>query len=258
MDVGCGVDSGMDAENASRVKAGTETLQTEGYRSDLNHKGIATVEYAVIMPLLILLVILLLFIVFTLHDRSVLQSSTTEMAESIARVWRCGGYPQDFMNSGDWSPESRDVRTLYWQLGTALSEDKGKTERIETMMAERLQNRRWLPKIRLTDTTAGDVQVTVSSQGGIPFATLHVETILSRSVPAARFMSRFGWDGVIHIRASADVLISDPKALIQDVDWGLQILQKTGAGKLYGKIANPIRIWYGKAVLVSNGKTEVR
>src|SRR5450756_1832121 len=166
MDVGCGVDSGMDAENASRVKAGTEALQTEGYRSDLNQKGIATVEYAVIMTLLILLVILLLFIVFTLHDRSVLQSSTTEMAESIARVWRCGGNPQDFMNSGDWSPESRDVRTLYWQLGTALSEDKGKTERIETMMAERLQNRRWLPKIRLTDTTAGDVQVSVSSQGG--------------------------------------------------------------------------------------------
>lgn len=221
-------------------------------------KGLMTVEYAVIMPLLIFLVILLLFAVFALHDRAVLQSVTIETAESLARVWRCGENPQVWMDSGDWSPEAREERTLYWQLGSAFSVEKGKTDRIAELLAQRLQNRRWLPMIRLNGTAGGNVQVAVSCQGGIPFATVHVETMLSASVPATGLLSHFGWDGVMRISASADAPVSDPKSLMQDIDWGLQVLQKTGAGKLFGKISDPVREWYGKATLVSKGKTGVK
>ena len=231
--------------------------RTGGNRARRGQSGLATVEYAVIMPLLIFLVMLLLFVIFTLHDRAVLQSSTTEMAESLARVWRCGSNPQNWMDSGDWSPEARDGRTLYWQLGTVLSEEKGKTDRIAAMLTERLKNRRWLPKIRLTGTSANEDRVSISCRGGIPFATLHVETTMSVSVPAASLLKQFGWDGVMHIRASSDALVTDPKSLMQDVDWGLQMLQKTGAGKLYGKIAEPVRSWYGKAVLATKAKPGV-
>jgi hypothetical protein len=238
-----------------KSKTGFQVRSAVPDQANSLRSGLVTVEYSILMPLLIFLVILLMFVVFTLHDIAVLHSVTIDTAESLARVWRCGENPQKWMDSGDWSPEARDARTLYWQLDTAITGEKVKADRVAALVAQRLQNRRWLPRTRLNGTAGEDVLVVVSCQGGIPFSTLRVETTLAASVPASRLMARFGMDGVLRFRATADALVTDPKSLITDLDWGLQMLQETGAGKLYGKIADPVRTWYAKAVSATNGNT---
>ena len=221
-----------------------------------NSSGSATVEHTVVLPLLILLVIILLHVVVLLHDQAVLQAYASDSAESLARTWRCGDNPQEWALSGDWSPQAGADRRLYWQLSAALTGDAGRAstaaERLETQLGSGKGN----SGSRAALLGKGDLNVSVRYLAGIPFGTVRVEIMQTSRSTAKRIPALLGWGGRRRIQVSAESLVTDPRSLMQDVDWGLQVLQDTGAGKLAKRIAGPIRSFYGKAIRTTRGTME--
>ncbi len=279
MDMCIMADRGMGAGTDAKVKqraivcngTGAEKQAIAGMRiiTDLNRinrcfagslrnnsSGSATVEHAVILPLLILLVIILLHVAVLLHDQAVLQAYASDSAESLARTWRCGDNPQNWGLSGDWSPQAAADRHLYWQLSAALTGDAGRASAAAEQLASQLVSGKEISGYRTALLGKGDLNVSVRYHAGIPFGTVRVEIMQTSRSPAKRIPSLLGWGGGRRIQVSAESLVTDPRSLMQDVDWGLQVLQDTGAGKLAKRIAGPIRSFYGKALRSTSGTRE--
>ncbi len=209
-------------------------------------RGSATIEYSMLLPLLLFISLLVLWVVFSIHDRAVLQAIANEKASNLAGVWRNGSDPYNFTKSGDWSYEAIDKRDMYWQLDSLLSNDKNKTKKIEAQITEYIQTRSWLPSNKLTKTDTDTVDVQVECVGGIPWATIYVDIQLVRQIPLSRYIKKTFWNGQIITRVSASALVTDSKSLIQDTDWAIQALQKTEVDKVYDRFIVPIRTWYKK------------
>ena len=218
--------------------------------------GGATVEHAVVLPLLVLLVILLLRVVILLHDQAMLQSFASESAEGLARAWRCGSNPQIWSGSGDWSPQAGKDRNLYWQLSAMLTGDAERASKAESMLKTQLREKNAMSGRGKMMLGNGMPDISVRFLTGMPFSKIRVETDMTWPVPASRLISLFGGNPVRHLHASAESLVTDPKSFIQDVDWALQLLRETKIGSAAENVCGPIRIWYGKAVQMTGARTE--
>jgi len=208
--------------------------------------GSATIEYSVLLPLLLMISLLALWMIFSIHDRAVLQAIASESARDLASVWRSGSDPYLYTKNGDLNYESQDARNIYWQLETLLSSDIIKAEKIEKHIADKVRLRSWLPSNRLNNTETNKMIVSVKTTGGIPWSRIHVDIQLVKEIPLLKYINKNHSGSQIINRASSSALTSDSKSLIQDMDWAIQTVQKTEASQIYDQVMLPIKTWYKK------------
>ncbi len=206
--------------------------------------GSATLEYSMVMPVLLFVVILFFYVVLAIHNRAVLQAVASDTASALSRVWRDGNNAGRYLTSGVYLPEDIQNRPLYWQLSMALSDETEKMKNIEAVVVAEARKKAWLPLGR-KDRTA-DVQAQIHVRGGIPYGTLTVSISLYHALPGAGFFRKKGFQNYGLSVVSATALVTDGKSTIQEVDWALQALDKTPFPEMIEEVVDPIKLWVSK------------
>lgn len=212
------------------------------FGKDAMRRGSATVEYAMVFSLVLLIVGLALQAAMLQHERSVLQAVVADAAAGMAVAWTsAGAEPSNGSQAGEASDGTEMGPDMYWQVSALLGAGAGVEAGLEKTLAGRLAERRWMPGSGLGTPVAGDMLVHVSYAGGFPFAVLRV----TASVPVGGLMA--GWarrlglgTDFLRIRAETEVVVLSPRTVIQDMDQGLQLLQGTDAAKRVGGFARTL------------------
>jgi len=202
----------------------------------LGRRGGATVEYAVVFPLVLLVVCLVLQLAVLAHDRTVLRAEVAGAAAALADAWTDVGVPEASgameaigMPDGYDTDMPRMEPDMYWQVRTLLGAGTGVERRMAENIAAMLGHRRWLPGSGLGMVDPEEIEVRVSCTGGLPFAVLRVSVSVPVGGPAAGWRRFAGSRGALRIRACAEVLVLSHRTVIQDMDQGLQLLQTADA-----------------------------
>ncbi len=201
-------------------------------------RGGATVEHAVVFPLVLLIVGLVLQLAVLAHDRAVLRAVVSGTATELAEAWTDVGVAASFSKDSGMEPD------MYWQVRTLLGAGSGAERLMAERLADALRRRRWMSGSGMGTFDADAIEVRIDCKGGLPFAVLRV----SASVPVGGLAS--GWSRLagskhaLRIRAGAEVLVLAPRTVIQDLDQGLLLLQGVDAvqrvASLTGKLGKSL------------------
>lgn len=225
-------------------------MKNQGDMSRLT-QGSATLEYALLMPFILLFVLVVFQCVILMHDKAVLEAVLWRSVQAAAGSWRLvAGNTLTAPEMQHQANAAKPSRDLYWQLRTSLGSDAQKIHLYEKalnqLLCEELGNNAFLPGSAIRGIEPGNLSVRVGTGGGIPFGMLRV----SVSVPVTGFvgswLGRMSPSGLPTLAASVEVLVVDAGACAQDMDWGLQILSETAlwekAEKLISGIHNLLSV----------------
>ena len=208
-------------------------------------QGSATLEYALLMPFILLFVLVVFQCVILMHDKAVLEAVLWRSVPAAAGSWRLVAGNTLTVSEMQHQPDAANPsRDMYWQLRTSLGSDAQKVQLYEKALKQllcgELENSAFLPGSAIRGIEPDELSVRVGTGGGIPFGMLRVTV----SVPVAGFvgswLGRMSASGVPTLAASAEVLVVDAGACAQDMDWGLQILSETALWEKVEKVISGI------------------
>jgi hypothetical protein len=180
--------------------------------------GAITIEYAVIFPLVIFVVMLLVYIGLVYYQQALLQSVVTANAQDWALLW---GYDAQKVHPGEGilGAEGYNSEALYWHI---FPEANPKKENIRNAILRDYERKSILKSSR-------DVQVEVSFKNYLLFQKVDIKATAIYTMPMKGFFQAVGLTGDFTLQAFSEISVHDPKEFIHNVDYLLQIYDESGA-----------------------------
>lgn len=180
--------------------------------------GAITVEYAVIFPFVIFIVMLLIYFGLIYYQKALLQSVVAGNTQDWAFLW---GYDAQKVKTeeGILSREGYSSEGLYWQVFSGANPKK---EIIRNAILEDYERKSLLRSSR-------DVQVEVFWKNYLIFQKVGVKVTAIYPMPMKGFFQAVGLPGDHTLQAFSETTVHDPKEFIQNVDFLLQIYDESGA-----------------------------
>lgn len=216
----------------------------------LNQAGGLTLECAVVMPIVLVLIVALVWLGQLAAASMLLTRTVREAADGLARVWpidRAEAYGES-MHAGDISAGSVGRRQKYWWIGSLLFSGI-KEDAAEAAIARELRGRINLPRGLEPDCDAMiiDVDWTPGAAGG----SIGVKASIPVRTPASAIGTLFGKDGMLMLEANASSSVRDPRAFIDQTDFLVQAALETEAG---GSFVRRIILPLNRALAAVTGK----
>ncbi len=180
--------------------------------------GVMTVEYAIIFPFVILIVMLLIYLGMIYYQQALLQSVVSKNTQDWAFLW---GYDAQKIQPGEGilNREGYGSEGLYWQV---FSGAKQKKEIISNAILEEYTEKSLLKSNR-------KIQVAVIYENYVIFHQVGVKAVAIYPMPMKGLFRAFGLPGDITLQASSETTVHDPREFIQNVDLLLQFYEESGA-----------------------------
>jgi len=180
--------------------------------------GAMTVEYAIIFPFVILIVMLLIYFGMIYYQQALLQSVVSKNTQDWAFLW---GYDAQKIQPGEGilSREGYDSEGLYWQV---FSGAKQKKVIICNAIVKEYSTKSLL-------RTKKDIQVEVLYENYLILHKVGVKAVAEYPMPMKGLFRAVGLSGNITLQARSETTVHDPKEFIQNVDLLLQIYEESGA-----------------------------
>lgn len=184
----------------------------------VSRNGAMTVEYAIIFPFVIFVVMLLVYIGLVYYQQALLQSVVTANAQDWAFLW---GYDAKKVQPGEGilGAEGYNSEGLYWHI---FPEANRKKEIIRNAIRKDYERRSILRSNR-------DVQIDVSFENYLIFQKVDIKATAVYALPMKSFFQAVGLTGDFTLQAYSETSVHDPKEFIQNVDFLLQIYEESGA-----------------------------
>lgn len=204
-------------------------------------RGSATVEYAMVFSLVLLIVGLVLQAAILQHDRAILRAVVADAASGMVSAWTSAGVIPVQGAEAQQPGVSEIEPDMYWQVRSLLGAGSGMEALMERLLAERLAKRRWMPGSGLGTPKPEDIEVHVAWCGGLPFAVLRITASVPVGGLAAGWARHLGiGSDTLRIRTQTEVVVLSPRTVIQDMDQGLQLLQGTDAAQRIAAISGAL------------------
>jgi len=200
----------------------------------LKRRGSATIEYIIIMPVVIACVVAVIVVFECLYQRSAIQALADSAAEGLSMIWGHNPVLDEEIATGAYSRESYDNRQLYWQvlpLGSG-----GKTRTAEGWVKERLEHIGLLQEIQ-----DREAEVSIKYHHGFPTSRIKVTITAYYAVPGAAALKYIGLGDVLTIECHAEAPVYDQKEMINVSDYIVQKVLESKAGEFLKKIASPLK-----------------
>lgn len=177
-----------------------------------------TIEYAVIFPIVIFIVLLLVYFGLIYYQQALLQSVTARNTQDWAFLW---GFDAEKVQPGEgiFNFEGYSSEGLYWQIFSGVNRKK---EIIRSAIREEYERKSLLRSSR-------DVQVDVSFENCLITQKVGVKVTAAYPLPMKGFFQAVGLPGELTLQAFSETTVHDPKEFIQNVDYLLQIYEESGA-----------------------------
>lgn len=181
-------------------------------------KGAMTVEYVVIFPFVILVVMLLIYLGLIYYQQALLQSVVSRNSQGWAFLW---GYDAQKVQpaEGILSREGYGSEGLYWQVFSGAGRKK---EIIRSIILKDYEEKTLLRSSR-------DVMVDVSYENYLILQKVGVRVTAVYPIPMKGFFQAIGLPGDITLQAFSKTTVHDPKEFIANVDFLMQIYDESGA-----------------------------
>ena len=196
--------------------------------------GSATIEYIIIMPVVIACVVAVIMVFECLYQQSAIQALADSTAEGLSMIWGYSPIREEEIASGAYSRESFDNRQLYWQ---APPIESGKKTRTAGSWAEKQLESIGLLK-EIEDKNA---EVSVSYHYGFPTSKIKVTITAHYVLPGAAALKYIGLGDILTIRCHAEAPVYDQKEMINVSDYIIQKVMESKAGEFLKKIASPLK-----------------
>ena len=226
------------------------SVRSESARNHRWRQGSATLEYAFVFPLVILIVLVLLQSILLLHDKAILEASLWDATSAAARLWHLSAeeLTLDAMESSGMIPSPYpENRDMYWQLKNVIELDQSKKDVCIAVFRKRLLlelgARSALPGSGLRQLHESDLDVRIWTNKGFPGSQLCATVSIPVEGFAGSFIRRLPGQRQACIGAHAEVVMTAPASFIQDVDWAIQLIGRTKGGTEITEVVQGVRKW---------------
>lgn len=180
--------------------------------------GAMTVEYALIFPLVLFVLMLLIYFGLLYYQQALLQSVVSTNTQNWAFLW---GYDARKVNPGEGvlTGEGFLSEGLYWQLFSGAA---GKKEIIQEAILKEYYGKSLLKPSR-------EVLVDVTYENYLIIQNVGIRVTAEYPSPMKGLFQAVGLSGDIKLQAYSEMTIHDPKEFIHNVDFLLQIYEESGA-----------------------------
>lgn len=191
--------------------------------------GAVTVEYAIIFPLVIFVVMLLIYFGLVYYEQALLQSVVTGNTQNWAFLW---GYDPEKVSMGEGilNRAGYGSKGLYNQVFSGANR---RQEIIRKAILEDYQRKSLLRPSR-------EVQVEVSCENFLILQKVRVKATACYPIPMKGFFQAAGLKGDFTVQAFSETTVHDPKEFIMNVDYLLQIYEESGAKDWVQKKCKPL------------------
>jgi hypothetical protein len=206
-------------------------------------RGLTTIEYALLLPVILACIFLVIDVFLILYQKSLIQTYTENMAQTLARQWGYMPLPLEESRTGVYQKNTYESREVYWHI--KLWENRGKAEEAERYIKEEIKKQRFLKFYAPPDTRKNDgsrqnalePEVDVVYKAGFP-STLSISVKSYFHLPGANIIKAIGLGELLTIKGYATAHVYDTKDMINNTDYVLQLLRKTAVyQKFIEKIA---------------------
>ncbi len=194
-------------------------------------KGMATLEYALLLPLILACIFVAIDVFLIFYQKTILQTFAENMAQSLARQWGYKPLPLEEAKTGVYKKSAYESREVYWHL--KLWENNGKETAAENYIKSEAMKSHFLKAYEPTDGSkngnrkkALEPEVNVTYKVGFP-SSLKVSIKSSFYLPGAGLMRAIGLGELLIIEGNATAHVYDPKDMINNTDYVLQLLKGT-------------------------------
>lgn len=200
-----------------------------GFTGEKACRGAVTVEYAMVFPVVLFVLMLLIYFGLLYYQQALMQSVVSANAQDWAFLW---GYDARKVVPGEGvlSLEGYQSEGLYWQLFSGAATKK---ETIKAAILKDYQEKSLLKASR-------DVQVDVTYDNYLLVQNVGVRITAEYPLPIKGFFRAVGLSGDIRLQAYSRTTVHDPKEFIHNVDFLLQIYEESGAKDWVAKTCKPL------------------
>ncbi len=198
--------------------------------------GSATIEYIIILPLVIACVVAVIMVFECLHQRSLIQALAESTAEGLSMIWGHSPLKEEEIATGSYSRESYDNRQLYWHILPIGNNRKTDSAEAENWAEKHLENLGLMKEIE--DKKA---KVSVSYHHGFPTSRIKVSITANYVTPGAQALRFIGLGDWLTIKGYAEAPIYDQKEMINISDYIIQKVMESKIGEVLKKIASPLK-----------------
>lgn len=207
--------------------------------------GLTTLEYAILLPVIMACVLVAIDVYLVLYQRSVIQNLAEDSAQSLAMQWGYDPLPVNEMKTGVYQKATYESREVYWHLKLWRNDEKEAAAE-QTIQAEAARLNLLKPYEPLnpspsaTTNTSGDPEVDVAFVPGFP-STVHVKIKATFYLPGAGLLKTIGLGGLLSIEGNAQTQVYDAKDMINNTDYVLQLLMNTGIYQKFMEKLTPLK-----------------
>ncbi len=203
-------------------------------RGQCGTAGSATLEYALLMPLILFIVLMVCQLLLLLRDMAVLEAALWRSLNMAAGSWHrmSASCPvvTDTQAAATTSP-----RDMYWELKSVLGADQTKCDILEAAthqwLREELETGGGHKGTAIECLRVDELAVRVDTGRGLPFGVMHAEAVVPVGGFVGRWARRLSSGKGLSVTVDAEVLFAQPHAFAQDMDWALQLLADSPMGK---------------------------
>ena len=212
-------------------------------------KGLATIEYAILIPLLLACVFVAIDVYIILYQRALIQNLAEECAQSLSMQWGYYPLPVDEIQTGVYQKDTYESREVYWQIKLWKNSDKERTA--EEYIKQKAVGLNFLKPYQGStgnQTNASNdskPEVKVKYKAGLP-STLNVSIKASYLLPGAGLMKTIGLGELLTIEGNATANVFDSKDMINNTDYVIQLLMGTNIYKTFTEKLSPIKEYIDK------------
>ncbi len=197
-------------------------------------KGSATVEYAIILPIVFAVVITVILVFLAIYQKSLIQSLADATCEGLSMVWGHNPLDSEDIQTGSFKKTSYDAREVYWQINPLSRTEK--ESKAEAYVMKRLTGIGFLK-----ENTSSPAEVDVVFIAGFPYSKVKVSITTTYQVPGARLLRLVGLGELMTLKVSSEATVFDQKDMINNTDYIIQIVKASKLGNILEKIFNPLK-----------------
>lgn len=188
-------------------------------------RGAATLEYALLLPVVLLSILAVMVIFLFLYQKALIQNLAEDAAQSLSRQWGYKPLPMEELDTGVYQKATYDNREIYWHI--KLWNNNNKEAAAEAHLKEKTKGLGFLQ----------EPVVKVNFKPGLP-STLTVEIEAASKMPGARFL---GLGNFLVIKGYAQAYVYDSKDMINTTDYVIQLFRKTKTYQFFNEKLSALR-----------------
>ena len=194
-----------------------------------NTAGAATVEYAIVFPVVIICILILVYLGMLYYQQCLMQAAVSGYVQNLAFLW---GYEPDVTDprEGVTSRNAYVSEGMYWHIYTDVRKRGGKAVRDlqDELMSKSI--------IKPED----NFEIEVNYRNLLLSKKVGIRAKAAYPLPFKGFFNRIDLSGYCLIEAYSETTVNDPQDFMQNVDYLLQIYEESGAKEWVEERCKPL------------------